>query len=406
MTMSKHRSFQRHQHTTMTRPHSLMSECWLTIVWICLLAPFATVSALSSTAPVRVQVQQSLQGVTTPKEAKEAWLSYQWKQRGGLPILVTHSDQDKTRRLFPIGMQETLDEGSDDNQVRYHVTDMGLLSADLQENSHEATVHFVQDTDNDSINMVWDVEFQAKHRAEMWKTVTQLNIQTASANLASHVAVPRLYRRTTRLSPRDNATMKLSKDWIDFVWRQGGGLPVPKPIQLDDEKRVQVPPFLVERLVHIKEDEIQYTVDNPGLVTYQVHSHAGRVRFQSIPDSDETEMVWEVEVRPWRGFTWLVQSFTSAVITTLARNFKVHVNEPNAVVMVAPPRGKGEAFGQVPKDSWLGGVLAAHLSDKRSTVEQTLAIFQPWTWGRSTDDDGEEAEWTTGYMSEYRPICE
>jgi len=34
----------------------------------------------------------------------------------------------------------------------------------------------------------------------------------------------------------------------------------------------------------------------------------------------------------------------------------------------------------VSKDSWLGGVLASHLSDTRPVVEQTLAIFQPWSW--------------------------
>ena len=43
-------------------------------------------------------------------------------------------------------------------------------------------------------------------------------------------------------------------------------------------------------------------------------------------------MVWEVEIRPFRGWAWIVEPFTAAVITTLARNFKVHVNEPGATV--------------------------------------------------------------------------
>jgi hypothetical protein len=84
----------------------------------------------------------------------------------------------------------------------------------------------------------------------------------------------------------------------------------------------------------------------------------------------------------------------------VARDFKVRVTEPGSTVKLAPPRGKGKAFGQVRKEMRLGGVLAAHLSDQRSTVEQTIAIFQPWTWGRNTDDDGEREEWTTGYMSD------
>jgi hypothetical protein len=62
-----------------------------------------------------------------------------------------------------------------------------------------------------------------------------------------------------------------------------------------------------------------------------------------------------------------------------SRNFAVHLAEPKAVVKVAPPRGKGNSFASVRKDTWLGGVLDNHLSDKRSTMEQTIAMFQPWT---------------------------
>ena len=70
------------------------------------------------------------------------------------------------------------------------------------------------------------------------------------------------------------------------------------------------------------------------------------------------------------------------------------------MVSVRPPRGGGgsnnKVFFQVRKDSWLGGVLDAHLQDQRSTLEQTMSMFQPSTWGRSTDneDDGEGETWT------------
>ena len=273
-----------------------------------------------------------------------------------------------------------------------------FFPADLLHNSHSATVKFVSDGE-DSTNMTWNVEFQAKNRAQFWKAVTEMNVKAASANLASYLAPPRLYRRTTRLSPT-NDNIDLCKEWINFVWNQGGGLPLPPPVQLNDKKRMIVPPFLIERIVATTDNEIEYTVDNPGLFTYQVYKHAGRVQFQTIPGSSDVEMVWEVQVKPFRGWTELVQRFTSAIITTMARNFKSHVNEPGATVKLAPPRGKGEAFGEVPKDSWLGGVLDAHLADKRSTAEQTMAIFQPWTWGRSSDAEGEGGEWMTGGMSD------
>ena len=260
--------------------------------------------------------------------------------------------------------------------------------------------------------MVWQVDFQAQNRRDLWQAVTQLNIESASRNLASYLAPPVTYTRTThlRFNVKDVSKKKsdkfLADQWVDFVWNRGGGLPVPV-VQLDSQRRVVVPPFLVERLVSIQDDDgtttaIEYTVDNPGLFTYQVHSHRGRVRFlvdettAKTNDGDvDATMIWEVEIRPLRGWAWLVQPFTAAIVSTISRNFKTHLREPGATVKLAPPRGQGEAFGEIAKDSWLGGVLAAHLEDRRSTLEQTFAIFQPWTWGRSsaTDEPGEGEEW-------------
>jgi hypothetical protein len=123
-------------------------------------------------------------------------------------------------------------------------------------------------------------------------------------------------------------------------------------------------------------------------------------------------MVWEVQVRPFilpDGAPLWYKGSHSAVVSTLARNFKVYIqNGPNATVAVAPPRGKGGgAFYQVPKSTWLGGVLEAHLADRRSTVEQIIYLFQPWTWGRGTDGPGEGEECTRGdYLSDDEYIWE
>ena len=81
-----------------------------------------------------------------------------------------------------------------------------------------------------------------------------------------------------------------------------------------------VPLFLVERLVIVGEDDIRYSINNPGLLTYHIYTLAGRVRFQNS-SSSEKEMVREVELRPFRGWSvehvplhllqipcWLVQS--------------------------------------------------------------------------------------------------
>lgn len=58
-------------------------------------------------------------------------------------------------------------------------------------------------------------------------------------------------------------------------------------------------------------------------------------------------------------------------------------------------------FGSVLKESWFGGVLDAHLSDRRSLEDQIVSIFKPWTWGRSGDGGETEVQssWSDGEMA-------
>mmetsp|Transcript_28152 Transcript_28152/g.51274 ORF Transcript_28152/g.51274 Transcript_28152/m.51274 type:complete len:393 (-) Transcript_28152:1702-2880(-) len=381
----------------------------LAAIWF-LLERVQVASSLSSSRKngnnnVRVQVEQSLGAHISPGEAKEAWMAYQWKRGGGLPVWISLPEEHR-RRIMPIGMEETLilqrsenPNKDNNNELHYKVTGMGLLASELEQDSHSAQVRFDDDGTHNGTNMSWNVEFNATHRADLWKAITEANIRTASANLASFVKEPRVYRRTTRLTSPTAMPENLSKQWVNFVWKQGGGLPIPPPLQLNDEKRVIIPPFLVERIERATEKEILYTVVNPGVSTYPVHTHLGRVTFRHLAKEDEVEMVWEVEIRPLRGFALVVELFTSVIVSTLARNFKTHLAEPGAIVVLKKPRGGSDSsFGNIPKDTWLGGVLAAHLTDKRSTTEQTIALFQPWTWGRSTDDIGEGEEWTNGHI--------
>jgi len=395
-------------------------------------------SSSSTVNKIHVCVQRTFPGVS-PETAQQAWLDYQWKQGGGLlgTVVVNHEGRDdddnddssqqqqQQRTLLPFGLQEELmppqdnDHDDDDDSCcywRYKVTKLGwLLSHELVPDSHEATVQFVRSAtdDSSSTQMVWTVDCEARHRRDVWQAVTQFHLEAVADNLAAVLAPPVVYQRITHLrmpaakQQEDTKSGSLTDQWADFVWKNGGGLPVPF-VALDAERRVVVPPFLIERLLPpSKNDEIEYTVDNPGLFTYQVHSHRGRVYFQEMNDdagSSENrglDMIWTVEIRPMRGWAWLVQPFTAAIVSTICRNFKTHVQEPGATVKLALPRGQGEAFGEIAKDSWLGGVLAAHLQDRRSTMAQTMAIFQPWTWGRSsaTDEPGETEEWTFASQS-------
>lgn len=386
------------------------SQTTLCLALLLLLHTLSPILSLTST--VKVQIRQAFP-YATPKEAQEAWLSYHWKQGGGLPLLLL-SGKQRTRLLLPIGMQEELVQHKDDS-ISYRVTDMGpLLKKELSE--HSAHVSFVKSSLGGT-EMIWNVQFDVEHFPIVWETVTNVMISTVSANLAAYLDRPLLYQRTTRL-PRsilgngdEDGDSSPVRRWIDFCWKQGGGLLA--PVLLDDKRRLIVPPFLLERLLERSSSSspiIDYTVDNPSLWTlYPVHSHMGRVEFESSlaapNDNEGLLMKWQVQVRPMRGCRWWVQSMTDAIISVYARNFKSHMIDPNATVPIAPPRGAGKPFLRIPKDTWLGGVLDAHLHDKRSTLEQTLSLFKPWTWGRQ-DEVGEGATWRPGWLDAGHEVTE
>jgi len=420
---------------------------------------------------------------TAPPEqvAKEAWLEFVWKQGGGLAATAvidrtttatttggsSNEEEDdgdsssysappppaptRRRLLLPIAMEEEIvdDEnrsgegsgGATENTectVKYRVSRFGpFLERDAVPGSHTGTVTFRRSAGSSAgtstVTMNWKVQFAVENRYAWWKAVTESAIGQVCDNFVAYMRPPLVYKRTIRLSNvvassaeenagpkrRRGVAQEVADQWLDFVWDQGGGLPVYPPLVLRPrEKRMYVPPFLKETIVSTRnvagaddceinndiepDSEIVYKVANPSVWTsYPVHSHLGRVQFVSLNGDNDgsVDMIWTVEVRPYHGFEWFVKAFTSGVVTTLARDFKSHVEEPGAMVTIRPPRGGSgnEEFGRIRKDSWIGGVLDAHLRDQRSTALQTVAMFQPWTWGRSTDDveAGEGEMWTT-----------
>lgn len=282
----------------------------------------------------------------------------------------------------------------------------------------ESTVRFddhLTDTNQTFCHFTWDLSLRSRS-PEMVKTIVTWRMNAISDSLVGLVGEPRLLTRRLRLPPRTSSSESLDA-WLDFIWHQGGGLPTPlPPLVLPSSKattgsdsnlltrRLIFPPGLMESLVSVDREihQVQYQVDNPGMLTYQVYTHRGRVRFYHAPNDTEGRVVmeWQVEIRPFPGFQHWVEAFTEAVVTTLTRNLAVHLAHPREVVHVYLPRGKGASLASVRKDSWLGGVLEAHLSDRRSTVQQTLSMFQPWTWGRATDDvkDAASTSWTVGSL--------
>jgi len=331
-----------------------------------------------------------------------------------MPLLVMNLGGAENRFLSPVMVEESLvDEawgtsgqssGKSGNRIDYRATDMGLLKGELLKGSHSGSVRFMPQGDS-GCSMKWEVEVEARHRASFWEAATRANIDYVSDNIVSYVDIPKLYRRWTRLASENLmggvTAAEAADEWVKFCFYEGGGLPLPSPIRLPKQGLiVRIPPFLIERLILIDEDrnEIQYEVDNPALWNYQVHTHTGRVRFTDLPDG-KVEMLWEVEVRPYNGWESVVQTLTSSVVTTMSRDFKAHLADPGAKVPLKLPRGKGDLIVEIPKSSWIGGVLDEQQKDHRSSREQLVDLFLPWTWGRTEDGEGEGEEWIQGYLS-------
>jgi hypothetical protein len=415
-----------------------------------------------------VRIEQTFPVVVTPNRSskintfspaeivKDAWLEYHWKKGGGLPIFVmptrnssnSNIDQKKKRMILPIMMEETIeveentgDGKKDDNvdscQIQYKITKPGpFLQADLIPNSHLGTVNFITTQSTHEIQeckMIWDVSFETKRFKQFYEAFTEFTIGTASRTVSDSVAPLRLLTLQTTLTiPNSsmNPMIEAQNAWLEFCWKNGGGLPVLPAIPfgdiiVDGERRsivgarknlLRIPPLLIESIFDISAtdeySEIMYQISNPGWMSFPflVVTHMGRVRFlkpkRTPPVDDDVstiDVVWEVEIRPYQLVGSVVEKWVEMTVSTMMRNMQVHLAEPGAKVDIKAPRGKRisdtlENFGSVPKDTWLGGVLYAHLSDKRSTLEQTQSLFQPWTWGRSgsgNNDDIVRFQWST-----------
>ena len=114
-------------------------------------------------------------------------------------------------------------------------------------------------------------------------------------------------------------------------WRDANfHLPIPPPVTLSrgDEqsglgfKLMRVPPFLIERCNDVNyASMMEYGVANPGLLTYPVSHHRGRITFEKHRGSsgnDNTLFTWYVEWIPLRGCGWFVSPLTRWVVETAA----------------------------------------------------------------------------------------
>jgi len=359
---------------------------------------------------------------------------------------------------FPIraGMSEA--SGSDAVlELEYKVTSPGpFFGPDLVTGSHIGRVSFVSsysptsaDDSDDNENMkaittslVWKVEFDAIRLRKLYQRVTEFTIGVAATTVQEAVAVPRLLTLRTRLlvpssgDGGDPAHLARS-EWLDFLFSSvGGGLPLPPPIPFGEvlpegggmarKKLFRFPPGLIETAMvdetanansDDREAVAYYQLENPGWWTlpFLVHTHLGRATFreassESSPSEEAdspqhpVDLNWEIEIRSYVFAAAFVEKLTEMTVSTIVRNLRVKLQSPaGAVVPIKPPRGAGgQRLGSVPKATWVGRVLEAHLSDTRSTPEQLASLLAPWTWGNSgtgrKGEDDVEFGWSDSKM--------
>ena len=365
-------------------------------------------SSTSSSRKVNVCETRKIPGVSIT-QAYQGFLDFTWKKGGGLPvILIVDKDNPSKRNLFLLG-EEVLSKNSttthnkdddDDSKEKdknnkivqeYKLTKLGpVWKSEIEEGSHTGVVSFTsfEDEEEDGVNsnndgyrhsssggaeMTWNVSFHTLNRNSLWQSVTESSISDACDNLVCYLSEPLLMtkrvsiicrRRQTQPQPQPQQLLNhkvLAKEWMEFIWRKGGGLPLPLPpipLRSDWNDRMIVPPFLIERIVEINETssdytDIIYTVVNPSIVTYPVYTHLGRVRFQSSSlsgryqqndstdstgdsvmrdteeDTETIDMIWQVSIRPLNNFILkkFVVFFTEIVVSVLARNFKRHIGD-------------------------------------------------------------------------------
>lgn len=363
---------------------------------------------------------------TQPIDVYNAFLDFTWRKGGGLPVVCKVNEKTPSKRsLFLLG-DEVLVERTDNENIgkkdkivqEYRLEELGpIWKSEIVPGSHTGSVSFspvAEDASNgfSGTEISWKVSYKTQNRQKLWQSVTESSITDACDNLAAFVSEPLLMTKQisidTDLSPK-----ALSEQWFEFVWRGGGGLPIPLPpfgLTKNFYDRVLIPPFLRERILEIKDSpshtDILYTVVNPSLLTYPVHKHLGNVKFKSSDSGEDSslEMLWEVSIVPINGCEKFVTIFTETIISALARNFKRHIEDAGdaSTVKVFLPRGikkdEGPLF-EVRKDTWVGSVLYSHQKDVRGVLDQAKDLWTPWRWGADDKIDG-SLSWDVGEIAQ------
>ena len=337
------------------------------------LSPFQSKEAESGMEQQRQQVIVNMERYlyrVQPEEAKKAWFDVIWNNGDGLPSLVLTLKRNQeglhTKRIILPAFyeQDLTGADSDNNTIEYKVSRQGLFGGnDLVANSHVGIVSF-EETDDGTL-MKWNIKFDVNGRKAFWKRVTEIVVGTQCDVLAANLAEPQTIFNERNFPGK--APAEVMDAWVDFVWKQGGDLPLPlKPVNLGGNERAILPIFSREKIDSLDYDknEIVYHVANPTFV----HRHNGVVEFAYDEDKDTTTMKWRVDVLPHKNLNIPVSVATSYALSTLAENLRKYVLDPK---LYADVKRKEAVEGAV---TWFKGTQASieQLQNKafRSLVEE------------------------------------
>mmetsp|Transcript_18001 Transcript_18001/g.27213 ORF Transcript_18001/g.27213 Transcript_18001/m.27213 type:complete len:414 (-) Transcript_18001:12-1253(-) len=403
---------------------TILSKNFVIFIFLCYLCSvegLRNVPSYNSNNVVDVSISKQIPQIS-PTEVQEAWLDYTWCQGGGLPLLVQLSKKNRQKRtLIPLFAEEILLE--DESNIKYFTQDYKLSElgpiwkSEIEPDCHLGTVSFLPNNNNDGTELLWNVTFRTQQRHALWQAVTEQSIDQACNSLVSYLVEPIKYTQTMKLRRRRkgaNTNIPLTEIFVDFVWKQGGGLPLPLPPLALDSKgydRLLIPPFLREQILSVQEDSLVYTVRNPSFfVGYPVHSHLGRIHFvDDDPNNDDSTVtvIWEVSVRPYYNCEAYVKAFTRGIVQTVGWNFKKHIevddNDQLVEIATTPIKAQDSSSSNswsfsIRGDSWIGRVIYANQKDHRPIVlDQAFDLLQPWKWGVLPEEkDDVTYSWTVG----------
>ena len=147
----------------------------------------------------------------------------------------------------------------------------------------------------------------------------------------------------------------IAREWRDFCWRGGGGLPLVTLNDESSEARRLLPVGLAERIVSSTDDSVVYEVYDVGLMRDVIPgSHRGEVTFEA--DGEDTLVSWHVRFQAAKNEAFL-EAMTTTTISEVLANLDARTKPPE-VFTISSDLGAAPA---VAAETWVAMLRANDL---------------------------------------------